>query len=63
MLDWLFESPVFVVIVTVPLFVVGGLISHLAFGGKKENKAKNDKLFTTTAYFNALRDSTPRKFR
>lgn len=59
----MFESPVFIVIAAVALFAVGGLISNLAFGGKKENKAKNDKLFTTTAYFNALRDSTPRKFR
>lgn len=59
----MFDSPVFIVIIAVVLFVVGGLISNLAFGGKKENKAKNDKLFEMTAYFNALGRSLPRKFR
>lgn len=51
------------VIGAVVLFIVGGLITHWAFGGKKENKAKNEKLFETTAYFNALGRSLPRKFR
>lgn len=59
----MFDSPIFIVLIGVALFAGGGLISHFAFGGKKENKAKNDKLFTTTAYFNALGRSLPRKFR
>lgn len=50
----------------VVLFVVGGLIVHWAFGfagKKKEEKARSEKLFETTAYFNALGRSLPRKLR
>lgn len=44
-------------------FVLGGLIMHWAFGGKKEDKKKNDQLFETTAYLNAVRPTLPRKLR
>lgn len=48
---------------TVVLFVVGGLLMRWAFGGKKADKKKNDKLFETTAFLNAVRPTLPRKFR
>ena len=48
---------------TVVLFVVGWLLVHWAFGGKKADKKKNDKLFETTAFLNAVRPTLPRKFR
>ena len=48
---------------TVVLFVVGGLLMHWEFGGKKADKKKNDKLFETTAFLNAVRPTLPRKFR
>ena len=48
---------------TVVLFVVGGLLMHWVFGGKKADKKKNDKLFETTAFLNAVRPTLPRKFR
>lgn len=48
---------------TVVLFVVGGLLMHWAFGGKKADKKKIDKLFETTAFLNAVRPTLPRKFR
>jgi len=51
------------VLAAVPLVIVGVLLVHWAFGGKKENKKMNDQLFETTAYFNALNKSLPRKFR
>lgn len=63
---WLLEDTlkiIFYVVISVVPFVGGGLLIHWAFGGKKENKAKNEKLFETTAYFNALGRSLPRKFR
>lgn len=44
-------------------FAVGGLLIHWAFGGKKENKKKNEKLFETTAYLNAVQPTLPRKLR
>ena len=44
-------------------FVVGALLIHWAFGGKKENKKKNEKLFETTAYLNAVQPTLPRKLR
>ncbi len=48
---------------TVVLFIVGGLLMHWAFGGKKTDQKKNDKLFETTAFSNAVRPTLPRKFR
>lgn len=63
---WILEDIlriVFYVVIAVVPFVGGGLLIHWAFGGKKENKAKNEKLFETTAYLNAVRPSVPRKFR
>lgn len=53
-------------IIAVVPFIVGGLLIHLAFGGKKENKKKNEKLFETTAFLHTLdaaRNAQPRKFR
>lgn len=61
-LEGIFGVIIYAVIGLVP-FVLGGLIMHWAFGGKKENKEKNEKLFTTTAYMNAVRPTVPRKFR
>ena len=57
---------VFHVIIAVVPFIVGGMLIHLAFGGKKENKKKNEKLFETTAFLHTLdaaRNAQPRKFR
>lgn len=61
-LDGVLGVIVYAIIGLVP-FVLGGLIMHWAFGGKKENKEKNDKLFETTAYLNAVRPTMPRKLR
>lgn len=66
MLDmWLDTIPSIIlnVIMAVVPFVVGGLLIHWAFGGKKENKKKNDKLFETTAYLNAVQPTLPRRLR
>lgn len=54
---------IFTVIIAIVPFVIGGLLMKLAFGGKKEDKKKNDKLFETTAYLNAVQPTLPRKLR
>lgn len=54
---------VFTVIISIVPFTLGGLLIHWAFGGKKEDKEKNEKLFETTAYLNAVRPTVPRKLR
>lgn len=61
-LEGIFGVIIYAVIALVP-FVLGGLIMKWAFGGKKEDKKKNDKLFEITAYLNAVRPTVPRKFR
>lgn len=50
-------------VISIAPFVVGGLLIHWAFGGKKEDKKKSDKLFETTAYLNAVQPTMPRKLR
>lgn len=38
------------VIGAVAFFIVGGLLIKWAFGGKKDNKTKSEKVFETTAF-------------
>lgn len=47
---------IYFVLSSAALFAVGGLLIRWAFGGKKDNKAKSEKLFETTAF---LRSKAP----
>lgn len=48
---------------SVVLFAGGGLLMRWAFGGKKADKEKSEKLFETTAFLKAVGQSLPRKLR
>lgn len=54
---------VFTVIIAIVPFTIGGLLMKWAFGGKKEDKKKNEKLFEATAFLNAVQPTLPRKLR